>query len=125
MKPSMNTLLPYISILLVMAVGTNAFSQVLPDNAQQETNTVEKKYFDNGFMKYELSGNDNIDAQRYADAKLKLKEDYPGEYQKMVEVEQAKGKHIIDADELEKMPKEKREHILDNPDKYEIKRRDG
>ncbi|MBX7241493.1 MAG: hypothetical protein K1X92_07075 [Bacteroidia bacterium] len=70
----------------------------------------------NDYPKYVDTGNTQQDLQKYDIAKQAWIAANPSEYAKL----NVRNRQLIDKQEFEKMPSEKRQHILQNPDLYFI-----
>lgn len=88
--------------------------------AETVSKPVEKKYADNGFFKYEITGNADEDGLNYTAAKLKFKETNPAGYEQWVKQNTGTTIRNISRKELEALPKDKQEHILSSPSLYNV-----
>jgi hypothetical protein len=101
-------------------------SAVMPEYFQQEVDVSQKingNIESNGLFSYYVTGNPDEDSQNYKSAKQSFLENNPEltDYVNRLEEAHKAGKHLIDKNEFENMPKEKQRHILKNKDKYLIK----
>lgn len=115
-----NIVLSLLSAFLFLFIGTNVNAQ----ENNSRTITIEgKTYIDNGYFKYETTGNTDADAASYQAAKLKFSETDPAGYERWVKSVTVAPltRYVIDKTEFANMPKDRQDMILANPDKYEIK----
>ena len=94
--------------------------QAATANTGKQNTTVEKKIVDNGYFKYEVTGNEARDLETYKIAKENFIHQFPDKYKEMLNDPKQVSKHIIDKAEFEKMPDNKRNEILSHPEKYQI-----
>jgi hypothetical protein len=85
------------------------------------TPKTEKRYFDNGYFTYEITGDEARDAQSYTDAKIEFVKNNPAKYKQWVEQSKPTEKIIVPKSDFDKMPKDKQEKILSNPGQFQIK----
>jgi hypothetical protein len=108
-----------IFVLGFLCTLNAAAQQSLPAENSKSLSADSQKIKNNGYFSYQITGNADVDAENYKKAKENFVANHPAEYQKMIN-ESASGKSAIDKNEFEKLPKEKQQHILANPNKYEI-----
>lgn len=99
---------------------------VIPEYLKQEVDVsqnINGNIESNGLFSYYVTGNPDEDSQNYKSAKQSFLENNPEltDYVNRLEEAHKAGKHLIDKNEFENMPKEKQRHILKNKDKYLIK----
>lgn len=113
----------FVVAAIIFTQGINpsvSAQQAATTNAGKGSTAVEKKIVDNGYFKYEVTGNEARDLETYKIAKENFIHQFPEKYKQMLNDPKQVSKHIIDKAEFEKMPDNKRNEILSHPEKYVI-----
>lgn len=110
LRKSINSKEIYLTLLFIVFAG---FYNIL--HAQKSGATaITPKVVDNGYYKYEKTGNSVKDAENESKAKQDFIAKNPEQYKKM----KAASNQVIDYKEYINMPANKKAHIDSNPDKY-------
>ncbi len=101
--------------VFIVCIANSALAQNVVKTSEV---SASKKIVDNGYYKYEITGDAKKDAENESKAKDEFVQKYPEQYEKMKSDILQNSKHAIDYKEYLNMPANKREHIDANPDKY-------
>ncbi len=114
LRKSINSKEIYLTLLFIVFAG---FYNIL--HAQKsEAIAIKPKVVDNGYYKYEKTGNSVKDAENESKAKQDFIAKHPEQYEKMKAASNQASKQVIDYKEYINMPANKKAHIDANPDKY-------
>lgn len=88
-------------------------------------NTRKQGVVNNGYFRYEITGDAKTDAQNYHAARDSFRVNSPQQYaewQSKYKSDFVDGKYIISREIFDRMPKSKQEYVLANPGKYIIRK---
>ncbi len=107
----------YPSLILLTFIGITDFA-VAQNVENISIGKPENKIIDNGFYKYEITGDAKTDAENASKAKQEFVAKYPEQYEKMKAATFQNAKQAIDYKVYLTMPVERKKHIDANQDKY-------
>jgi hypothetical protein len=109
-----------VFVIIISITGISSSLKAQQVSTAKGNSAVSTKTIDNGYFKYEVTGNEARDMEAYKTAKERFVHDYPEKYKAMLADPNLLSKHTIDKAEFEKMPASKKAEILAHPEKYQI-----